>query len=58
MEDCEKCKLLRQIIAGTNVLLVCYRLGTRKGVDGALDKIDKAERRLSKIESIEGEAKA
>ena len=50
MDDCKKCKLLRQIIDGQNTLLACYRLGTHRGVDGALDKIKSAKRRLAKLE--------
>ena len=49
MEDCKKCKLLRQIIEGQEKLMTCYRFGTHRGVDGALDKIQSAERRLAKL---------
>lgn len=50
MGDCEKCKILRQIIEGQNMLLVCYRLGTHRGVDAALDKIESAKYKLDKLE--------
>jgi len=54
MIDCKKCKVLKQIIDGQSKLLMCYRLGTQRGADGALDKIAKAKRQLAKMES-EGE---
>jgi hypothetical protein len=50
MHDCKKCKVLRQILEGKNKLLTCYRLGTRCGIDGALDKITKAERQLAELD--------
>lgn len=50
MDDCEKCKILREIIDGQNTLLACYRLGTHKGVDAALDKIENAKYKLDKLE--------
>jgi hypothetical protein len=50
MVDCEKCKVLKQIIEGQNKLLVCYRLGTQRGASGAIDKITKAKLQLAKLE--------
>jgi|GEM_PF-5807536 len=50
MDDCEKCKLLREIIDGQDKLLAAYRLGTHKGVDAALDKIENAKYKLDKLE--------
>uniref|UniRef100_A0A6M3XST0 Uncharacterized protein n=1 Tax=viral metagenome TaxID=1070528 RepID=A0A6M3XST0_9ZZZZ len=38
------------IIMGQERLLICYRIGTRKGVDGALDKIEKGKRMIAKLE--------
>lgn len=52
MDDCKKCKILRQIIDGQNTLLACYRLGTHKGVDAALDKIESAKCKLAKMEVV------
>lgn len=53
MGDCEKCKILRQIIEGQDKLLACYRLGTHGGVDAALDKIESAKCKLAKLEGGE-----
>ena len=50
MDDCKKCKVLRQIIEGKDALLVCYRLGAHRGIDVALEKVSKAERQLAKLE--------
>ena len=50
MVDCEKCKVLKQIIEGQDKLLVCYRLGTQRGACKAIDKITKAKLQLAKLE--------
>jgi len=55
MVDCEKCKVLKQIIEGQNKLLVCYRLGTQRGASGAIDKITKAKLQLAKLEQKVGD---
>ena len=51
MDDCEKCKLLREIIEGQDKLLAAYRLGIHgRVVDAALDKIENAKYKLDKLE--------
>jgi len=53
MVDCEKCKVLKQIIEGQNKLLACYRLGTQRGAAKAVDRITKAKLQLAKLEEEE-----
>lgn len=55
MIDCEKCRVLKQIIEGQNKLLACYRIGTQRGASTAIDKIVKAKRQLSKLEEEDRE---
>jgi len=50
MIDCKKCKILKQIIDGQNKLLMCYRIGTQRGADEALNKIEKAKQQLIELE--------
>jgi len=46
-------KAQSHIIAGQDKLLVCYRLGTRSGLCGAIDKIEKGKRQLAKLSEKE-----
>lgn len=42
-------KAQQLIIEGQERLMLFYRAGTRRGVDGAMDKIERGRRQLAKL---------
>ena len=43
LNDCKQCERLREVVKAYRKLNMCYRLGTQKGADKALDIIEKAK---------------